>query len=156
MSSRLRDEAPMTPVEGGVVGHPILPAAPEDVCPGSIEDALGTGVPLAAGAQLGAAALGPSVGSPGVPTRGLHRTAGHGDRTEAGSGQGVDDRAVATFDGDPAHAVLGPVASRHALVRRSSLNSPWRSSGIRARRWTNGHQRCTAGLTVKGTWMVDQ
>lgn len=48
-------------VAGGVVGDVVLPAAPDDLGPGSGEDAFGVGVALAVGAEAVVALPGPFV-----------------------------------------------------------------------------------------------
>src|SRR5439155_13050662 len=49
-----------------VVGKVVLPAAPDDVCPGAGEDAHGVGVVTAAGDGLGVQVVGPGVGAAGA------------------------------------------------------------------------------------------
>src|SRR5437762_650860 len=51
---------------GWVVGDVVLPASPDDVCPGAGEDAHGVGVVAAAGGCLGVQVGGPGVGAAGV------------------------------------------------------------------------------------------
>ena len=53
-------------VLGGVVGEVVLPAVPDDVEPGSGEDAYGVGVVVSAGAGLAVEVVGPGVGAAGV------------------------------------------------------------------------------------------
>src|SRR3954452_10020764 len=53
-------------VVGGVVGDVVLPAAPDDVCPGAGEDAHGVGVVAAAGDGFVVEVRGPGVGAAGV------------------------------------------------------------------------------------------
>jgi hypothetical protein len=53
-------------VGGGVVGQAVLPAAPDDVCPGAGEDPYGVGVVAASGAGLVVEVGGPGVGVAGV------------------------------------------------------------------------------------------
>src|SRR5579864_7156207 len=54
-------------VGSGVVGDAVLPAAPDDVCPGAGEDADGVGVVAAAGGGVVVEAGGPGAGGAGVP-----------------------------------------------------------------------------------------
>src|ERR1022692_3450243 len=54
-------------VGGGVVGGVVLPAAPDDVCPGAGDDADGVGVVAAAGDGLVVEVGGPGAGGMGVP-----------------------------------------------------------------------------------------
>src|SRR6266511_3414235 len=53
-------------VEGRVVGEVVLPAAPDDVCPGAGQDADGVGVVAAAGDGFGVEVGCPGVGAAGV------------------------------------------------------------------------------------------
>ena len=53
-------------VSGGVVGGVVLPAVPDDVEPGSGEDAYGVGVVVSAGAGLAVEVVGPGVRTAGV------------------------------------------------------------------------------------------
>ena len=53
-------------VAGGVVGEPVLPAAPDDVGPGAGEDAYGVGVVVPAGSGALVEVFGPGVGSAAV------------------------------------------------------------------------------------------
>lgn len=53
-------------VVGGVVGGVVLPAAPDDVCPGAAKDADGVGVVVAAGDRFVVEVGGPGVVASGV------------------------------------------------------------------------------------------
>lgn len=64
-TSNLR-EALERNVASRVIGHVVLPAAPDDVCPGPGEDPLGVRMAFAAGPQLPVAVLGPDVAPPRV------------------------------------------------------------------------------------------
>jgi hypothetical protein len=51
---------------------------------------------------------------------------------------------------------LSPIASRHALRRRSSPHSSWRSSRERGWGWTDSHEGCVASLTANDEGLVVQ
>ena len=53
-------------VSGGVVGDAVLPASPDDVCPGAAEDADGVRVVVAAGSGSVVEVGGPGAGSSAV------------------------------------------------------------------------------------------
>src|SRR5215207_9702808 len=66
VSSRWVEDGLESTVFGGVVGGVVLPAAPDDVCPGAGEDADGVGVVVAAGDGSVVEVGGPGVGVAGV------------------------------------------------------------------------------------------
>jgi len=57
---------------------------------------------------------------------------------------------------DRRSGALSPIASRHVLGHRTSLNSSWRSSRKRNWRWPGGTQGCADSITTADTGMVDQ
>ena len=93
-------------VVGGVVGDAVVPAVPDDVCPGAGEDADGVGVVVAAGDGSGV-----EVGGPGVGVAGVAGEVAEGvSELFVGSpaeGDGFDLAGLAGGGGFPGEAGLG-------------------------------------------------
>lgn len=154
----------------GVVGHPVLPVAPDGVGPGAGEDALGVWLILAGRAQGALAIGGPRVGVVAIAGEVAEGIAqfevggpAEGDRPVACLPAGRISGTAPLISGrggrmltDRCSLALSPMASRHVLGDRLSQNSPWRSDRERRGRWAGEQRGCTASITASGTRMVPQ